>query len=145
RYASPHFEARVGFVFDQPDERSLIEDWGRSAVITALRGSAPNRAAWCDARLPADVGAADLLGCGELIVRRDPSRYQAWGVVWQTASPKAHLQLWNGMALTAGPALSDGAMASSRVEIWELLRAADAQLPSVSVARQFDGTTGPPV
>lgn len=132
RYASPYFEASVGLHFDQPGERSLIEDWGRSAVISALRGSAPSRGAWCDAQLPDDIGAADLLGRGVLVIRRDPLLHQGWDVTWQTSSPEAHLRLWNGMTLTAGRALSDGVVTTSRSEIWELLRSANRRLPSVS-------------
>lgn len=101
RYGTANYEVRVGINFDGPDERSLLDDWARAAMICALRGAEQGQDVGWDLRLHADFGGAEALGAGELIVQRDVGRDHPWVIAWETAA--AHMVLWTGSTLAPGP------------------------------------------
>lgn len=129
RYGSTTFEVRVGVVFDDEDELSLIEDWARTAVVTALRGNNPQQGARYDALLAGDLGAGSFLGSGELVVRHDPNLGHPWSVFWQTTSPLTHLDLWQIHALASGP-VDPGRAGTARSDLRaEICRSPDTGRP----------------
>jgi energy-coupling factor transporter ATP-binding protein EcfA2 len=119
-YESRDFEVRVGLVFDEEAERSLIQDWARAAMITQLAGSTSDLGPRCDACLPPDVGGADLLADGELVVRHDSAQTNPWVVYWETRNPVAHLDLWRGEGLSLGPVPDDARWIGGRSDLWRI-------------------------
>lgn len=106
-YGSATFEARVGIVFDEDDERSLIEDWARVAVLTATRVRSLGQESLLDEFLPDTMGAGTFLGSGEVVIGRDQRQGGSWTVAWQTRDPVAYLDLRSRNALVAGPLPKD--------------------------------------
>jgi energy-coupling factor transporter ATP-binding protein EcfA2 len=125
RYGSSSFEVRVGLVFEEADELSIIEDWARAALLSAFQIQNVEGVATLDGLLPDDIRARDLLSRGQLVVRRDDRRSQRWMVSWQTAVPAAHLNLTGGTTLTPGPVASDMGSVSARRRPQEVLRTPD--------------------
>jgi hypothetical protein len=122
RYGSPQFEVKVGLTFCADHELQIIDDWARSALLTAFQIQDAKILARLDELLPRDGGASGLLARGKLIVRRDDRRSSPWIVCWQTDHPIAHFDLWHGNTLTAGPFAEEAGNVSSRKRPQEVLR-----------------------
>jgi OLD-like protein len=138
-YGSATFEARIGVVFDRDDERSLIEDWGRAAVVTHLRGNTPSLAQRFDGFDPVlspDLGGGELFATGELIIRRDPSSNPDWSVTWQTTTASAHMDLGRRRTLVPGPLVPGAETTSVASILTEIARLSDPPLAAVE-----DGST----
>jgi ABC-type multidrug transport system ATPase subunit len=105
-FGSQRFTAAIGIVFDQPDELTLIEEWGKAAVLTLLAANTIDRALAMEPALPDSIGAADAFGSGTLEVSYDATRRAKWRTEWivRLGSAEARLSLEQNRLSVDAPA-----------------------------------------
>lgn len=102
RFGSDAFEARLGIHFDSPNDLDLIEDWARSALLTALAAPSADNVESYESLLPDNVNGVALFGKGTIVVRRDPRLRHPWVVFWEfsAAGRVWQLPLWGDNRVT---------------------------------------------